>query len=132
MARKMVSLRLSEATAEYLLKKSKSENRTQVSIVEELLNVDEMNKSGYVDNLVRAIIMELNKDLKSMRMAINQNNRILKVHQLITNYMMLAQDLRMPYDEYGDYLHFAFEHAERKIEEELRGDEAREKERGDE
>ena len=131
MARKMVSLRLSEAMAEYLFKKSKAENRTQVSIVEELLKVDEMNKNGYVDNLARAITKELNKNLKSMRIAVNQNNRILKVHQLITNYMMLAQDLRMAYNEYGDYRHFAFEHAERKVEEELRRDEVAEKERGD-
>ena len=50
----------------------------------------------------------------------DENNRLLKINQDITNYQMLAHQLKMLYDEYGDYRHFAFEPVEEKVKEEIK------------
>ena len=115
MTKKMVSLRLSQRAATYLAEKSKTEKRTQVSIIEEFLKIDEQNKSGYMENLAKAVTAELNKNLKPIRLAINDTNRIVKIHGELINYQMLAHQLKMPYYEYGEYRHFAREEAEKII-----------------
>jgi hypothetical protein len=122
MTKKLVTFRLSEAARNYLVEKSTRESKTQLQIIEELILLDRQKKNGYVDELAKAISKKMGDELKSIRIAVNENNKILKIQQHIINYQMLAQELRMDYHLYeeGTYRHFAFGHAEKIVKAEIK------------
>ncbi len=120
MNKKLVNFRIKQSLYEYLLEKCESEGKTQVEVIEELLILDKQKKNGYVDDLANAISSRLNDKLKSMRIAVNENNKLLKIEQNVLNYLLLAQTINMPYDKYGDYRHDAFGHATEQVNEEIK------------
>ncbi|MDO4927122.1 MAG: hypothetical protein Q3980_15870 [Turicibacter sp.] len=120
MAKKQVNIRMSENIYEYLIEKCEAENKTQIEVIEELLIQDKQRKNNYVDDLADAISSRLNDKLKPMRIAVNENNKLLKIEQNVLNYLLLAQTINMPYDQYGDYKHDAFAYATDQVNEEIK------------
>ena len=120
MAKKQFNIRISESSYQYIQEKCANENKTQAECIESLLRFDQQKKNGYVDDLAQAITNQLNEKLKSMRIAVNENNKLLKVQGRVLNYQLLAHELKMKYDEYGNYEHFAFEYATTEVKEEIK------------
>ena len=120
MAKKQVNVRMSEKFYEYLVSKCEQEGKTQIEVIEELLLRDEQQKNSYVDDLADAITSRLNEKMKSIRLAVNENNKLLKVEQQVLNYLLLSQKINMPHDQYGDYVHDIFGVATEKVNEDIK------------
>lgn len=117
---KEIHARVNTDLHQYVKSRAKAENKTISDVIEDMIIHDMKLKEGYVEELANAISSKLNDKLKSMRIAVNENNKLLKIEQNVLNYLLLAQTINMPYDQYGDYKHDAFACATEQVNEEIK------------
>jgi hypothetical protein len=117
---KEIHARVNTDLHKYVKEKAKAQNKTISDVIEDMILHDIKIESSYVDDLANAISSKLNEKMKSMRLAVNENNKLLKVEQQVLNYLLLSQKINMPHDKYGDYVHDIFGVATEKVNEDIK------------
>lgn len=117
MNKKRVEFRLNEKAEAHLKEKSKQLGLTKTALIEKLLLEDKKKDIEFVDELANAIYKKLDDRTKSIRIAVNENNKIIKTQQKILNYFLLAQGIKMAYTAFA---HPAVVAAEEEVKQEIK------------
>ena len=100
MGKERIDLKVSAANKEYLVKAAADHGLTQTAYIVRLIEQDRKKSAEFVDELANAIYKKLDDRTKSIRIAVNENNKILKIQQRLINFLMMALGIKMTYTQY--------------------------------
>ena len=124
MSKERVNFRISSSNKDHLIRKADKHGISMNAVIEELIDQDRKKSSEFVDELADAIYKRLDDRLTSIRIAANENNKLLKVIQKVINYLLMAQGINMPYKHFDTnnkkYMHFAITEATEEVKNDIK------------
>ena len=123
MSKVRVDLRLNERANAYLVELTKSTAKSKTEVIETLLLEAQKRTSTLSEDIAKMVYSQLSGKLKGMHIAVNENNKLLKVNERMINYHFLANRTVTPsekLEEWGNYRHPALAYAKAEVQKEIK------------